>query len=74
MSETLTHGSLFSGIGGIDRGFAMADIQTLWDVEIDPYCQKVLRKNFPETKIFTDVREVGKENLEPVDIISGGFP
>ena len=70
----LTHGSLFSGIGGFDLGFQWAGIETLWDVEIEPYAQKVLRKNFPNTEIFDDVREVGKHNLKPVDILSGGFP
>ena len=70
----ITHGSLFSGIGGFDLGFQWANIKMLWDVEIEPYCQKVLRKNFPDTEIFSDVREVGKHNLKPVDIISGGFP
>jgi len=70
----MTHGSLFAGIGGFDLGFQWAGIKTLWDVEIDPYCQKVLRKNFPDTEIFSDVKEVGKNNLSPVDIISGGFP
>jgi len=30
----LTHGSLFSGYGGIDRGFARAGIKTIWRVEL----------------------------------------
>ncbi len=70
----MINGSLFAGIGGFDLGFQRAGIKTIWDVEIDPYCQKVLRKNFPETEIYSDVREVGKHNLKPVDILSGGFP
>ena len=74
MNKTVTHGSLFAGIGGFDLGFQWAGIKTLWDVEIDSYCQKVLRKNFPDTEILSDVKEVGKHNLSPVDIISGGFP
>jgi C-5 cytosine-specific DNA methylase len=44
---TLTHGSLFTGIGGFDLAFALHGIATLWQVEIDPFCQAVLRKNFP---------------------------
>ncbi len=70
----ITHGSLFSGIGGFDLGFQRAGIETLWDVEIEPYAQAVLRKNFPNTEIFDDVRTVGKHNLKPVSVISGGFP
>jgi len=54
----ITHGSLFAGIGGFDLGFQRAGIKTIWDVEIEPYCQAVLRKNFPETEIYSDVKEV----------------
>ena len=70
----MTHGSLFTGIGGIDLGFEWAGIETRWQVEIDDYCQKLLSIRFPHTKKFTDVRKVGSHNLEKVDIISGGFP
>lgn len=69
-----THGSLFSGIGGIDLGFQWAGIETLWQVERDPFCQRVLGKNFPKAQRFSDVRLCGRHNLEQVDVISGGFP
>ncbi len=71
---SLTHGSLFAGIGGFDLGFERAGIETKWQVEIDPFCQKVLAKHWPTVKRYGDIRECGKHNLEPVDIISGGFP
>jgi DNA (cytosine-5)-methyltransferase 1 len=67
-------GSLFAGIGGFDLGFERAGFKTSWQVEIDPYCQKVLAKNFPEAERFGDIRECGSHNLKPVDVISGGFP
>ena len=70
----MTHGSLFTGIGGIDLGFEWAGIETKWQVEIDNYCQELLSVRFPHTEKFTDVRKVGSHNLEKVDIISGGFP
>jgi DNA (cytosine-5)-methyltransferase 1 len=71
---TLTQGSLFAGIGGIDLGFLWAGIQTVWQVEIDDYAQDVLAKWFPEAERLRDVRECGSHNLRYVDIISGGFP
>ena len=38
----MTVGSLFSGIGGFDLGLERAGHEILWQVENDPYCQKVL--------------------------------
>ncbi|HET9087151.1 MAG TPA: DNA cytosine methyltransferase [Acidobacteriaceae bacterium] len=72
--EQPTMGSLFAGIGGFDLGFERAGFEIAWQVEIDPYCRKVLERHFPHAKRFPDVREVGKHNLQPVDVLCGGFP
>jgi DNA (cytosine-5)-methyltransferase 1 len=70
---------LFSGIGGIDLAFSLAGFDILFQVEIDEFCQKVLAKHskeyWPNAKIFTDVRAVGKHNLPTsIDVLFGGFP
>ena len=70
----MTHGSLFSGIGGFDLGFQRAGIETLWQVEIDGYCRRVLARHFPGAERYEDVRSCGVRNLRAVDVISGGFP
>ena len=70
----MKHGSLFSGIGGIDLGFEMAGIETTWTCEIDDWCNELLQKRFPNATHYRDVQKIGKDNLESVDIISGGFP
>lgn len=71
---TLTVGSLFSGIGGLDLGLEQAGMKTIWQVEFDDWARGKLEENFPHTEKFKDVREVGKHNLRPVDLIAGGFP
>ena len=45
-----------------------------WQVEVNPFCLKVLQKHWPDVPKFKDVRNVGKHNLEPVDLVCGGFP
>jgi len=70
----LTFGSLFAGIGGFDLGFERAGMVCKWQVEIDDYSTKVLEKHWPHVHRERDIRECGKHNLEPVDVICGGFP
>jgi DNA (cytosine-5)-methyltransferase 1 len=70
----MTVGSLFAGIGGFDLGFQRAGYEIVWQVEIDDYCRRVLAKHFPNAERFGDIRECGKHNLRPVDVIVGGFP
>lgn len=70
----LTFGSLFAGIGGLDLGLERAGMRCLWQVEIDDYCNRVLAKHWPDVARYRDVREVGAHNLDPVDLICGGFP
>jgi DNA (cytosine-5)-methyltransferase 1 len=69
-------GSLFAGIGGFELGFerAIQKAETLWQVEQNKYCQQVLSKHWPNAKIYNDVRDIKKGNVEPIDILLGGFP
>lgn len=71
---TPTLGSLFSGIGGIELGFECEGFQTKWCVEYNPYCQAVLKKNFKKAKIYGDITKINWEEVERVDILTGGFP
>jgi DNA (cytosine-5)-methyltransferase 1 len=74
MTNQLTFGSLFAGIGGFDLGFERAGMVCKWQVEIDDYATRVLEKHWPNVRRHRDVRECGAANLEPVDVICGGFP
>lgn len=70
----MTFGSLFSGIGGMDLGLERAGMECRWQVEIDPFCQRVLEKHWPKVKRYGDISGVDAENLQRVDVIAGGFP
>ena len=72
----LKHLDLCSGIGGFALGLQSTDFfKTIGFCEIDPYCQKVLKKNFPGVPIYNDIKEFkpNDEGLRP-DIITAGFP
>lgn len=75
MSQRLTVGSLFTGIGGLDLGLeATGRFHIAWQVEINDYCTHILARHWPTTPRYRDVRTVGKHNLSPVDVLCGGFP
>lgn len=69
------HLSLFSGIGGFDLAAEWMGWVNVAQVEKDPFCLKVLEKNFPNTKRYHDIKEFdGTDYAGRVDIITGGFP
>lgn len=68
----LTLGSLFAGIGGFESGAKSNGIETLYSVEIDPYCKKILKQHNPHTVIYENI--IGLSPKEKPLIISGGFP
>ena len=59
-------------------GFERAGFRCEWQVEIDPFCRRVLAKHWPKVKCYNDVRTLTADVLErdgiAVDVICGGFP
>lgn len=75
LSPKLRIGSCFAGIGGMELGLEMTgSFETVWQIERDPYCIRVLEKHWPHVQRFGDIRTVDTSQLPPVDIIVGGWP
>ena len=68
----LIHLDLFSGIGGFALACQWAGIEMIGFVEIDKYCQKVLRKHWPNVPIVEDIRDVKKIKEIVVNATSEG--
>ena len=72
--------SLFSGIGGLDLAFNWTGGEIMAFCEIEPFCQRVLRKHWPSVPIFSDIHGLTKEVMkneglpQTVDVVYGGFP
>jgi DNA (cytosine-5)-methyltransferase 1 len=70
---------LFSGIGGIELGLTRAGINIVGFCEIDPYCQRVLRKWWPDLYIPDDIKTlngdiiVNRTGILP-NMLCGGSP
>ena len=54
----MKHLDLFSGIGGFALACRWAGIETIGFVEIDPFCQKVLKKHWPSVPIVEDINDI----------------
>ena len=66
---------LFSGIGGFSLGLeSTGHFETAAFCEIEPYCQKVLKKHWPNVPIFDDIRKLKGKDIGAIDIITGGYP
>ena len=74
MSNQLTLGSLFDGIGGFPLAGMLSGIVPVWASEIEPFPIRVTSKRFPYMKHYGDIHHLNGGNLEPVDIITFGSP
>lgn len=78
MGEPFNVLSLFAGIGGFDLGLERAGMTVIGQVEINPFCQRVLARHWPEVPRHDDVRtcvDWWRSVPRPrVDLVAGGPP
>jgi DNA (cytosine-5)-methyltransferase 1 len=67
-------GSLFAGIGGFDLAARWMGWETAWFSEIDPYASAVVAKHWPGVPNHGDITQIDFTQVEPVDLLCGGFP
>jgi DNA (cytosine-5)-methyltransferase 1 len=71
----MTHGSLFSGIGGFDLAAEWMGWENKFHCEWNPFGQKVLHHYFPNAEQFTDITKTDfTKYANKIDILTGGFP
>jgi DNA (cytosine-5)-methyltransferase 1 len=71
----MTHGSLFSGIGGFDLAAEWMGWENKFHCEWNPFGQRVLKHYWPDSESFTDITKTDfTKYANKIDILSGGFP
>lgn len=68
-------GSLFSGYGGLDLAVeSVTGATPAWFVEWEKAPSQILEKRFPGVPNYGDITKVDFAEVEPVQILTGGFP
>src|SRR5690625_3791859 len=68
-------GSLFSGYGGLDMGISQViDARPVWFSEIEKAPSQILAHHWPDVPNLGDITAIDWGDVEPVDILTGGFP
>ena len=70
----LTLGSLFNGIGGWIIAGNKYGVKTLWESEVEKYCEALMRVRFPDVQQLGDVTKIDGAKISPVDIVCAGSP
>lgn len=66
--------SLFSGIGGLDKGFIDADYDVIWANDFDKYAAQTYAANYNHEIVLGDINEIGFDDIPDCDVLIGGFP
>jgi len=66
--------SFFAGIGGFDLGFQRAGFEVAFHCEIDPHCQRILKKHWPQVPLHDDITTLDPADIPAADVWTGGWP
>ena len=66
--------SFFAGIGGFDLGLERAGMEVVFQCEINPFSQRVLRSRWPKVKLHGDIASLHSSEIPQSDVWTGGFP
>ncbi len=66
--------SLFSGIGGLDKGFIDSGFKLVWANDFDKYAVQTYKANYDSEIIFGDITEIDLNSIPRHDVLIGGFP
>jgi len=68
-------GSLFSGYGGLDLAVEhVFNATTVWFSELNEPVARVFARHWPDAPNLGDITAIDWSQVEPVDILIGGFP
>jgi DNA (cytosine-5)-methyltransferase 1 len=71
----MTHGSLFSGIGGFDLAAEWMGWENIFHCEWMPFPRQVLKHYFPNSITYEDITKTDFSiHRGTIDILTGGFP
>ena len=71
----MTHGSLFSGIGGFDLAAQWMGWENKFHCEWNKFGQQVLKHYWPNAESFEDITKTKFTKYEKkIDVLTGGFP
>lgn len=73
--RALRVGGLFAGYGGLEMGLAqVARTRPVWWSENEAAPSWILAERFPRVPNLGDITKIDWRDVEPVDVITGGFP
>lgn len=66
--------SFFAGVGGFDLGFQQAGMTPAFHCEIDPYCQNILKRHWPNVPLHGDITDLNAQDIPNAELWCAGWP